>query len=183
MEILKQSEEQMKKTIERLLSDFGALRTGRAHISLVENIKVEYYGSMMPMNQVGSISVSDARTIEIKPWDAGALKSIETAILKSDVGITPQSDGKLIRLALPAPTEERRKELVKVVKKQAEDYRVQVRNARRDAVESLKKSEKEKQLTQDDLRRLEQDVQRLTDSFIKKIEDILQAKEKEIMEI
>ncbi len=173
----------MKKVIEKLHAEFASMRTGRAHISLVEGIKVEMYGSMMPMNQVASLSVSDGRSIEIKPWDKEALKSIETAILKSDLGITPMNDGKIIRLTMPAPTTERKKELIRVLHKQSEGYRVMVRNLRRDAVEALKKEEKDKNISQDDLRRSEQQVQKLTDQYVKSVDDLLAAKEKEVMEV
>jgi len=181
-EIVK-AEDQMKKVLEKLQVEFASMRTGRAHVSILDGLKVEYYGNFSAINQMASVSVTDARTIEIKPWDKESLKAIEQAIMKSELGITPLNDGKVIRLTMPSPNMERRKELVKVLKKQAEDFRVAVRNVRRDAVEEIKKQEKDKKISQDDLRRAEQQVQKLTDSFIKKIDDILAAKEKEIMEV
>lgn len=180
---MKNYEDQMKKVIERVQSEFASIRTGRAHVSLVEGVKVEYYGSLVPIQQVASVSVADARTLELKPWDKEALKSIEQAILKSDLGITPLNDGKVIRLTMPTPTTERRKELVKVIKKQGEDFRVAVRNVRRDGVESFKKQEKDKKISQDDLKRLEQEIQKLTDHYVRKIDELLAIKEKEIMEV
>lgn len=180
---MKIHDDQMKKVIDRLQSELAMIRTGRAHVSLVDGLKVEYYGTPTPIQQVCSISVADARTLELKPWDKEALKPIETAILKSELGITPLNDGKVIRLTMPTPTTERRKELVKVVKKQSEDFRVAVRNVRRDGVEAFKKQEKEKKITQDDLKRLEQEIQKLTDHYIKKIDELLAIKEKEIMEV
>lgn len=183
MDEIKQFEDQMKKVIERFQVDLSSMRTGRAHVSLVEGIKVDYYGSLTPLSQVASISITDARTLEIKPWDKEALKPIEQAILKSEIGITPLNDGKLLRLTIPNPTTERKKELIKTIKKQSEDFKVGIRNVRRDGIELLKKSEKDKKITQDDLRRSEQDMQKLTDGYIKKIDDILVIKEKEIMEV
>lgn len=183
MSEIQKVEDLMKKVIEKLHAEFASMRTGRAHISLVEGIKVEMYGSLMPMNQVASLSVSDGRSIEIKPWDKEALKSIETAIMKSDLGITPMNDGKLIRLTMPAPTTERKKEIIRLLHKQSEGYRVMVRNLRRDAVEALKKEEKDKKISQDDLRRSEQQVQKLTDQYVKTVDDLLAAKEKEVMEV
>ncbi len=183
MSEIQKAEDHMKKVIEKLQAEFASMRTGRAHISMVEGIKVEMYGSMMPMNQVASLSVSDGRSIEIKPWDKEALKGIETAIMKSDLGITPQNDGKVIRLTMPAPTTERKKEIIRLLHKQSEGYRVMVRNVRRDAVELLKKEEKDKKISEDDLRRSEQQVQKLTDQYIKNVDTLLAAKEKEVMEV
>lgn len=181
-EIIK-AEDQMKKVIEKLHGEFSAMRTGRAHISMVENIKVEYYGSAMPLNQVASVAVMDGRSLEIKPWDKEALKPIETAILKSDIGITPLNDGKTIRLTMPAPTTERKKEIIRLLHKQSEGFRVMVRNIRRDIVEEMKKQEKEKKISQDDLRRSEQQIQKLTDHYVKNVDDLLALKEKEVMEV
>ena len=178
-----QAEQNMKKVIERLHSEFASLRTGRASVALLEGLKVEYYGAVTPVNQLANISAVDARTLEIKPWDKEGLQAIEQAIQKSDLGLTPQNDGKMIRLNLPSPTMERRKELSRMIKKQAEEYRVQVRNIRRDSVEELKKQEKDKKISQDDLRRSEQDIQKLTDRYVKDIDQILANKEKEILEV
>ncbi len=176
-------EDQMKKVIQKLQADFSAMRTGRAHISLVEGLKVEHYGSVMPLNQVASLAIVDGRSIEIKPWDKEALKPIETAILKSDLGMTPLNDGKLLRLTMPAPTTERKKEIIRLLHKQSESFRVMVRNVRRDAVEALKKEEKDKKISQDDLRRSEQQVQKLTDQYVKTVDDLLATKELEVLEV
>lgn len=173
---------EMKKTVERLKTDFASLRTGRAHIQMLEGIKVEYFGSFLPVQQVAGISVTDARTLEIKPWDKEALKNIEQAVLKSDLGITPLNDGKCLRLSLPTLTTERRKDLVRVIRKQAEDFRIAIRNLRREGVEEIKKQEKDKKISQDDLKRLEHEIQKLTDQYIKNIEDLILAKEKDILE-
>ncbi len=173
----------MKKVIVKLQSEFASLRTGRAHVSLLEGIKVDYYGSMVPISQVANVSAADGRTLEVKPWDKEGLQAIEQAIMKSDLGVTPQNDGKMLRISLPSPTTERRKELTKVLHKHAEDFRVAIRNVRRDIIEEMNKSEKDKKITQDDLRRGEQEIQKLTDQYIKNIESLLAAKEKEIMEV
>jgi len=173
----------MKKVLAKLGQELASLRTGRANVALLENLKVEYYGSFVPVNQVGNISAPDARTLEIKPWDPEGLKAVEQAILKSDLGLTPVNDGNILRLSIPAPTMERRKDLTRIVHKVAEEFRVQVRNIRRDAVEEQKKLEKEKKISQDDLKRSEQDIQKLTDQYIKSIDSLLSAKEKEILEV
>ena len=177
------AEEQMKKVLAKLGQELASLRTGRANVALLENLKVEYYGSLVPVNQVGNISASDARTLEIKPWDSEGLKAVEQAVLKSDLGLTPVNDGNILRLNIPAPTMERRKELTRVIHKVAEEFRVQVRNIRRDAVEEQKKLEKDKKISQDDLKRAEQDIQKLTDQYVKSIDSLLAAKEKEILEV
>jgi len=177
------AEELMKKVIAKLQSEFASLRTGRAHISQLEGIKVEYYGAVVPINQVANVSATDGRTLEIKPWDKEGLQAIEQAILKSDLGITPLNDGKILRLSLPTLTTERRKDLARIVRKQAEDFRIVIRNVRRDSVEELKKQEKEKAISQDDLHRGEQEIQKLTDQYIKNIDAFLATKEKEIMEV
>jgi ribosome recycling factor len=143
---------------------------------------VEYYGSLLPVNQVANVSAVDGRTLEVKPWDKEGLAAVEQAIVKSELGITPQNDGKVLRLSIPTPTMERRKELVRVIRKQAEDYRVAIRNIRRETVDDLKKSEKEKRISQDDLRRGEQEVQKLTDHYVKTVDSLLALKEKEILE-
>jgi ribosome recycling factor len=176
-------ESQMQKTIEKMKADFGTLRTGRANAALLENVRVEYYGSMTPINQLGSIAAPEARSLEIKPWDKGALQAIEKAILKSDLGLTPNNDGTIIRLQIPALTEERRKDLIRVVRKMTEEYRVSLRNERREGVEKLKKSEKAKEISEDDRQSAEQDIQRMTDLFVKKVDEMLAAKERDIMEV
>nr|MBP9128225.1 ribosome recycling factor [Elusimicrobiota bacterium] len=150
---------------------------------LLDHIKVEYYGTMTPMKQVAAVSVPDGRTIEIKPWDAGALQAIEKAIQLSDLKLTPNNDGKLIRLVIPMLTEERRKEMVKVVRKLAEDFRVAIRNDRRDAMEKIKKAEKDKVLTEDQKKLAEGALQGVTDLYVKKVDDTLAAKEKEILTV
>lgn len=177
------AEEQMKKVIARLQSEFASIRTGRAHVSLLEGIKLEYYGSMVPINQLANISAIDGRTLEIKPWDKEGLQIIEKGILKSELGVTPLNDGKTLKISLPSPTAERRNELIRIIKKQAEDFRVTIRNIRRDIVEEVKKSEKEKKISKDDLRRSEQSIQKLTDHYVKTVDDLLSAKEKEILEV
>ena len=181
--ILQHIEEQMHKTIDKMKSDFGTLRTGRASATLLENIRVDYYNTPTPLNQLGSIATPEARTLEIRPWDKTALPNIEKAILKSDLGLTPSNDGNVIRLQIPALTEERRKDLIKVVRKMAEEYRVAIRNERRDAVERLKKSEKLKEISEDDRITGEQEIQRMTDTYIKRVDELLAAKERDILEV
>ena len=176
------AEEQMKKVIARLQSEFSSLRTGRANASLLDGIKVEYYGSVVPLSQVANVSAADGRTLEVKPWDKEGLTAAEQAILKSDLGITPMNDGKILRISIPSPTAERRKELVRVLRKQAEDFRVAVRSVRRETVEELKKAEKDKKISQDELHRSEQDIQKLTDQYVKTIDSLLALKEKEVLE-
>lgn len=178
-----ETETVMKKTIDRLHNDFSSVRTGRASPALLDGIRVNYYGSMVPLQQVGNVVVSDARTIEIRPWEATVLPELEKAILNANIGVTPNSDGKVMRLVFPPLTEDRRKELVKVVKKLAEDFRVSLRNERREALEKLKSSEKNKEITQDMRTLGEEKIQALTNSFIKKVDDILANKEKEILEV
>lgn len=181
--ILQPVETQMQKTIDKMKSDFATLRTGRASAALLENIRVEYYGSLVPLNQVGNIGAPEPRTLEIRPWDKTALQAIEKAILKSDLGLTPNNDGSIIRLQIPALTEERRKDLIKVVRKMAEEYRVSLRGERREAVERLKKAEKAKEMTEDDRQNGEHEIQRMTDVFVKKVDELLAAKERDIMEV
>jgi ribosome recycling factor len=177
------SQEAMKKTLEKLKTDLASVRTGRANVSLVEGIKVESYGSLMPINQVAGISVPDAKTIEIKPWDISQLGAIEKAVQKADIGLTPINDGKLIRLSVPSLTEERRKEIAKSIHKTAEDFKVAIRNERRILVDNIKKFEKEKSITEDDRKNFETEAQKITDDFIKNIDDAIALKEKEVMQI
>ncbi|MCL1972626.1 MAG: ribosome recycling factor [Endomicrobia bacterium] len=177
------AEESMKKTIEKVKADLAAVRTGRAGTAVIEGIKVESYGSLMPINQIASISVPDAKTIEIKPWDSSQLGAIEKAIQKADIGMTPINDGKLIRISVPQLTEERRKEIVKAINKTAEDYRVAIRNERRNIVDGIKKAEKDKLITEDDRKKAENEAQKVTDTYIKKIDECIALKEKEIMQI
>lgn len=181
--ILLDAEERMEKAIAALEREFSRLRTGRASASLVDGIKVDYYGTPTPISQVASVAVPDSRCITIQPWDRNAFSLIEKAILKSDLGLNPVNDGKIIRINIPPLTEERRKDLVKMARKYAEEAKVAVRNVRRDANEQLKKLEKNKELSEDDLRKAQEDVQKLTDRFVAKTDEKAGAKEKEIMDI
>lgn len=176
-------EAKMEKRIDGLVSEFKTIRAGRANASVLDKIAIDYYGTMTPVQQVGSISSPEPRMLVIQPWDASVLSEIEKAINKSDLGISPQNDGKVIRLNFPPLTEERRRELVKMVKKYAEEAKVQIRNVRRDALEMYKKQKKDGEITEDDLKTIEKDVQNMTDKYIKEIDDITSDKEKEITEI
>ena len=182
-ELLASGEDAMKKTIEKTKHDFSTVRTGRANAALLDGIKVESYGSLLALNQVAGVSVPDGRTLEIRPWDLTQLGAIEKAILKSDLGLTPVNDGRLIRISIPALTEERRREIVKVVGKMSEDYKVAIRNERRHIVDEIKKLEKEKAITEDDRKKYEVDVQKLTDTYVGKIEELVKQKEEELMKI
>jgi ribosome recycling factor len=175
--------DEMEKTIVSLSKSFSRVRTGRASVALLDGIKVDYYGTATPLNQVANISIPENRLILIVPWDASVIGAIEKAIQKSDLGLTPSNDGKVVRLAIPQLTEERRKELVKVVKKMAEEGKVKLRNARRDANEELKNIKKNNKMAEDELFTAQEEVQKLTDQYIEKTDKILAAKEKEIMEI
>lgn len=175
--------DRMQKTTEVLASQFAAVRAGRANAGVLDQISVDYYGTPTPIRQIASISVPDPRSLLIQPWDGSALKSIEKAILASDLGINPQNDGKSIRLVFPQLTEERRKELAKQVKKYAEDSKVAVRNIRRDAMDKFKKQQKASEITEDDFKNMEKDMQKLTDDYIKKIDEQAANKEKELFEI
>ena len=182
-EIKKKVEERMKSAIDSMKHEFSTIRTGRASLSLLDDVKVDYYGIPSPLSQVATLSLPDARTISVAPWESKMLSVIEKAIQKSDVGINPVNDGKVLRLIVPPLTEERRKELVKKARKMAEDSKVIIRNIRRDENEALKKAEKEKKITEDDLTRSEQEVQKMTDDFIHRLDEALAHKEKEIMEV
>lgn len=173
----------MDKTLEVLAADFGAVRAGRANAQVLDRISVEYYGVDTPVGQVASISSPDARTLVIQPWDGTLLKPIEKAILTSDLGINPQNDGRIIRLVFPQLNEDRRKELTKQVKKYGEDAKVAIRNVRRDAMDKAKAMKKAGELTEDDQKNLEEETQKLTDKFVKKIDAICEEKNKEIMEV
>lgn len=175
-------EDKMQKTVDSLESEFGTIRAGRASATVLDKVTVNYYGSDTPLSQVASISVPEPRMLVIQPWDPSLLKAIEKAILASDVGITPTNDGKNIRLAFPPLTEERRRDLTKLVHKYAEEGKVAVRNVRRDAVETFKAQKKKSEITEDDLKICEKDMQDLTDKYIKKVEDTAAKKEKELME-
>ncbi|MDR2399762.1 MAG: ribosome recycling factor [Endomicrobium sp.] len=173
----------MKKTIDRLKNELVSIRTGRASSAVIETIKVESYGSLMPINQLAGISIADAKTIEIRPWDVSQLGAIEKAILKADVGMTPVNDGKIIRISVPPLSEERRREIAKSISRMAEDFRVAVRNERRVLVEGIKKLEKDKEITEDDRKKFETDAQRVTDDYIKQIDESIALKEREVMQI
>jgi len=177
-----ETRERMGKSIDALETELKRVRTGRASLNILDGIRVDYYGTQTPLNQMASLSVPESRLIVIQPWDATVIKDIEKALLKSDLGLTPSSDGKLIRLAIPPLTEERRKELVKVVSKMCEDYKVAVRNIRRDSNEFLKMAKKEGDISEDDLFNGQDQVQEITDEFVKRIDDIFKEKEKEILE-
>lgn len=175
--------EKMDKALNHLLSEFGTIRAGRANPTVLDRISVDYYGTATPVQQVGTISTPDPRTITIQPWDTSLLKAIEKAILASELGITPQNDGRVIRLSFPQLTEERRKELTKQAAKKAEEAKVAVRSIRRDAIEAFKAQKKKSEITEDDLKGIEKDIQDLTDGKIKEIENMLAKKNKEITEI
>lgn len=176
-------ESKMQKTAEVLKSQLAAVRAGRANAAVLDQISVDYYGVPTPIQQVASVSVPDPRSLLIQPWDASVLKGIEKAILASELGINPQNDGRAIRLVFPQLTEERRKELAKQVKKYGEEAKVAVRNIRRDAIDKFKKQQKASEITEDDYKNIEKDIQKLTDDYIKVVEDIAAKKEKELFEI
>jgi len=176
-------ESKMKKTVEVLQTQYSAIRAGRANPSVLDQIKVEYFGTPTPINQIASISTPDPRTLMIQPWDAASLKLIEKAIMTSDLGINPANDGRFLRLVFPQPTEDRRKDLIKQINKYSEESKVAIRNIRRDAVEKFKAQKKKSEITEDDLADTEKDLQKLTDNYIKEIDKVAQKKEAEIKEI
>ena len=182
-EVINSSEDKLKKSLDTLKKDYGTLRAGRATPSLLDKVMVDYYGTPTPVNQMANVTIPEPRIIMIKPYDKGSLKEIEKAIQKSDLGLTPNSDGVAIRLTIPQPTQERRKELVKVVNKKAEECKVAMRNIRRDANEAIKKLEKDKQITEDDRKEAQDKVQKLLDKYIKLVDSTKAAKEKEVMEV
>ncbi|MBE6182783.1 MAG: ribosome recycling factor [Bacillus sp. (in: Bacteria)] len=182
-EVINVAKEKMSKAIQAFSRELASIRAGRASASLLDKIMIDYYGAPTPINQLASVSVPEARLLVVQPYDKTIVGEIEKAILKSDLGITPNSDGTVIRLAIPALTEERRKELVKVVKKDAEEAKVAVRNIRRDANDDLKKLEKNGEITEDELRNFSDNVQKVTDEHISKIDEMSKTKEKEIMEV
>ncbi|MCE5263179.1 MAG: ribosome recycling factor [Deltaproteobacteria bacterium] len=181
--IFEELKESMEKAIQALEKSFSKVRTGRASVALLDGIRVEYYGTLTPLNQLATLSVPESRLIVISPWDSSVLSAIEKAIQKSDLGLMPSNDGKLIRLSIPALTEERRRELVKVVRKMAEEAKIKQRNARRDANEQLKELKKKNEIPEDELYALQEEVQKFTDRSIEKTDATLTSKEKEIMEI
>ena len=178
-----QLREKMEASVEALKRELVKIRTGRASLSLLDGIKVNAYGSQMALDQVGTLTIPENNLIAIKPWDPQVLPAIEKAILGSGLGLTPQSDGNVVRLTIPPHTGERRKELVKQVKKIGEEYKVAIRNIRRDVNETLKKSKKDKEISEDDMFRLQEEAQKTTDGFIGQIDEILRGKEKEVMEV
>ena len=182
-DILKSVEDHMKKSLEVTQKELHGIRTGRANPALLDRVVVNYYNSPVPLKQLANISTPDGKCLVIQPYDKNALKEIEIAINKSDLGMTPNNDGHLIRIVIPALTEERRKELVKIIKKMAEDGKVAIRNARRDGLESVKKIEKEKQISEDESRKQHDLLQKLTDKYIKQIDDISLNKEKEVLSV
>jgi len=182
-DVKKSAEQKMGKSVEALKVDLGKVRTGRAHTGLLDHIHVDYYGSMMPLAQVANVTLADARTIGVQPWEKKMIPVVEKAIRDSELGLNPATSGDVIRIPMPALTEERRRELTKVVHKEAEAARIAVRNIRRDANEHLKKLLKDKACSEDDERHAQQDVQKLTDRFIAEIEKLLQAKEADLMAV
>ena len=182
-DVYQETEERMEKAIGALIQELNSIRTGRANPSLVELLLIEYFGTQTALQELASISIPESRSLLIRPYDPSSLKNIEKAILKSDLGLTPNSEGENIRLVLPTPTEERRLELVKVVGIKAEEARIAIRNIRRDSIRDLRDFEDEKMITEDDLHRGEEKTQEITDDFVKKIDEVCDRKEKEIMEV
>lgn len=182
-EVLEKMTEKMEASLEAYRRELSRIRTGRASLSLLDGIKVNAYGSPMPLNQVATLTLPESRVIAIQAWDLQLLGTIEKAIFSSDLGLNPVNDGKLIRITIPQLTEERRKDLVKQVKKISEEYRVAIRNSRRDAIDTLKKQKNNKEIPEDDFFKLQDEAQKKTDDFVKKIDEILAEKEKEVMEV
>ncbi len=183
LNVMPEAEEKMKKAIARVMQEFASLRTGRAAPALLDRVDVDYYGSSTPIKSLASISVPDARTLQITPFDRTALSAIEKAILKSDLGLNPNSDGQNLRIVFPPPTQERRKELAKIAKKEAEEGKVAIRNIRRDEVDRVKAAEKKSEITQDDSKRMQEQLQKLTDRYVAELDKSLASKEAEIMEV
>ena len=181
--IKRDATERMKKAQDALIQHFNKIRTGRAHTSLLDHVMVEYYGSQVPLNQVANISVADARTLTVQPWEKPMVQKVEKAILESDLGLNPATAGEIIRVPLPALTEERRKDMIKLVRQEGENAKVAIRNIRRDAISDFKGLLKEKEITEDEERKAEDDMQKLTDKYIAKVDEALEAKEKDLMEI
>lgn len=181
-ETYQETRDRMEKSISSLKTDLQRVRTGRASTSLLDGIKVDYYGTLTPVSQMSTIAIPESRLITIQPWDVSVIKALEKAILKSDLGLTPTSDGKLIRIAIPPLSEQRRKELVKVVHKTSEEYKVAVRNIRRDANELIKGFKKDGDISEDDAFKAQDQVQKITDEYIQRIDEIYKAKEKEVLE-
>ena len=181
--IFENTKTKMEKTIVNLKSEFGSIRAGRANASVLDRVMVDYYGTPTPINQLASVSIAEARILVIQPWDASVLNAISKAIQVSDIGINPTNDGKVIRLVFPQLTEDRRKEIVKSFKKVSEEAKVAIRSIRRDSLDKLKKMQKNSEITEDDLSNGEKEVQKITDDFVKKIDEETKVKEKEVMEI
>jgi ribosome recycling factor len=182
-DIMKQTEDKMKKAVEVVRQEFTRIRTGKATTALLDSVRVEYYGSQVPLNQVANVSTPDVHTISIQPWEKKMIPVVEKAVLTANLGLNPIADANLVRVPIPPLNEERRKDLVKIVKKHAEDGRVSIRNIRRDAIEHLKKSEKSDHFSEDDRKRAEGDIQKMTDKYIKDVDGLVVLKEKEIMEV
>lgn len=182
-EQLKKAEERMGRRIDHLCKEYSEIRAGRANPAVLDKVKVDYYGAPTPVNQLAAVSVTEARTLTIQPWDTSILRQIEKAIQKSDIGINPNNDGKVIRMQFPPLTEDRRKDIVKDVQKLAEETKIQIRNVRRETIEKLKAMKKASELTEDDLKQGEKKTQELTDKFTKKVDSISADKQKEIMEL
>lgn len=182
-ETMKKAESKMTKSVDRLKSEFASIRAGRANPAVLDKVMVDYYGTPTPINQMAAVSVSEARILVIQPWDISTLKAIEKAILTSDVGITPTNDGKVLRLVFPQPTEDRRKELCKEIKKFGEETKVAVRGVRRDTMDAFKAMKKNSEITEDDLKGCEKDIQNLTDKFCKNIDTLVSEKEQEVMSL
>jgi len=182
-ELYRDTEKKMEKSLDSLGRELSSIRTGRASLSILDSVTVEYYDARSPLNQVATLSVPESRLIVIQPWDPSVIKDIEKAILRSDLGLTPSNDGKVIRIPIPALTEERRIQLVKVVKRNGEDCKVAIRNIRRDAISEAKEFEKEKVISEDDLRRTQDEIQKITDKLIEKVDEVVLKKEKEILEV
>lgn len=182
-DIKENAEKRMKKSVETLAHDFTKIRTGRANASLLDHIQVDYYGTMTPLSQIASVNASDARTLKVSPWEKPLLAAIEKAILNSDLGLNPSSDGVVVRVPMPALTEERRKEMIRIVRGEAEQGRVAIRNIRRDANDECKSLVKDKSISEDDERRANDIIQKLTDKYIAEVDHVLAEKEKDLMEI
>ena len=182
-ELRRKTSDRMQGAIDALKKEFASVRTGRASMGLLDGIVIDYYGTPTPVQQLASLSIPESRQIAIQPWEQRLIPEIERAIMKSDLGLTPMNDGKLIRINIPILTEERRKQLVKIVKKRAEESKIAVRNIRRDGNEELKKLEKEEHISEDEVKKEHDEIQKITDSFIKKIDELLAHKENEIMEV
>jgi len=182
-EILKKEEEKMKKTIEHLQTELMSIRSGKASISLLENIHIDYYGTMTPLPQVGTLHAPDARTLTVKPWDKNIIPVIEKSLTQSTLGFNPSNDGNIIHIPIPAPSEEQRKEYVKLAKKVGEDNKIAIRNIRRDGIQVFKQNEKDKNISEDESHLGQKKIQEITDDYIKKVDEVITRKEKEIMEV